>query len=322
MKIANETKIGILTALAITCLILGYNYLKGNDVFSNTRKFYAVYDRVEGLTVSRPVLVNGYQIGRVARLDLLPNHKIRARFDISEKLEFPKNSIAEIQSPDLLSGKVIVFKLGNSTEIAEEGFEFASGIESSLITSLNPVKDKATDALVKIDSVLTAVNNILNPEFQKSVQKSFKSVEVTMKNLEGTTVKFNTSAERLNNIMANVESITQNLNNNNDKISRVLANIDNITDQVAKANIHETLLNTSKTMATVSAIMTKIQKGEGSIGLLLNDNQLYNNLNKTAADLDKLMVDFRLNPKRYVHFSMFGKKPSQYTTPDTVVIKN
>lgn len=317
MKIANETKIGILTALAITCLILGYNYLKGNDVFSNTRKFYAVYDRVDGLTISRPVLVNGYQIGRVARLDLQEDHKIRARFDISSDIELPKNTIAEIQSPDLLSGKAVVFKLGNSTEIAPEGFQFTSGIESSLMESLSPIKDKATITLVKIDSVLTAVNNILNPEFQKSIQSSFKSIEVTMKNMEGTTAKLTTSADRLNNIMGNVESITQNLKNNNEKINNVLNNIDKITDQVAKGNIQETLLNASKTMAEVNAIMAKIKKGEGSVGMLLNDNRLYENLNKTAADLDKLMVDFRVNPKRYVHFSLFGKKAKVYTEPDS-----
>ncbi|POY35973.1 MCE family protein [Solitalea longa] len=321
MKIANETKIGILTALAITCLILGYNYLRGNDVFSSTRKFYAVYERVDGLTVSRPILVNGFQIGRVARLDLQPDHKIKARFDISNDIELPKNSIAEIQSPDLLSGKVVVFKLGNSADMAEEGFIFTPSIESSLMESLNPVKDKATMALVKIDSVLTAVNNILNPGFQKSVRNSFKSIEITMKNMEGTSAKFDESAKRLNTIMTNVEAITNNLKNNNDHISAALANIDNITDQVAKANLQETLLNANKTMNSVSAIMAKIQKGEGSIGLLLNDDKLYNNLNKTAADLDKLMVDFRVNPKRYVHFSMFGKKQKTYNEADTVIKK-
>ncbi|MCO4293725.1 MlaD family protein [Solitalea sp. MAHUQ-68] len=317
MKIANETKIGILTALAITCLILGYNYLRGNDVFSSTRKFYVIYDRVDGLTISRPVLVNGFQIGRVARLDLQPDHKIKARLDISSDLEIPKNSIAEIQSPDLLSGKAIVLKLGNSSEMATEGFVFSSSIEASIMESLNPLKDKAASALVRLDSVLTGVNNILSPAFQSSVQSSFKSVEATMKNIENTSTKFGTSADRLNAIMANVESITQNLEDNNDKINSALANIDNITDQVAKGNLQETLLNTSKTMAAVNAVMTKIQKGEGSIGLLLNDDQLYNNLTKTSADLDKLMVDFRLNPKRYVHFSMFGKKPKNYSESDS-----
>ena len=114
MKLANETKIGVLAAVAIAILIIGYNFLKGNDIFSSSQQFYAVYDRVDGLTESKPIFVNGYQIGRVAKLELLPDKRIRATLEIQKELPIPANTIAEIQSTDLLGSKAIYFVLGDS----------------------------------------------------------------------------------------------------------------------------------------------------------------------------------------------------------------
>ncbi|SMO44366.1 MlaD family protein [Solitalea koreensis] len=315
MKIANETKIGILTAFAITCLILGYNFLRGNDVFSNSRDFYTIYDRVEGLTASKPVLVNGFQIGRVKKMELTPDHKVKAIFDITSNLQIPKNTIARITSTDLLGGKAVVFVLGDSKEMAHEGDQFVPDVEQSITETLSPIKDKAAVVMIKVDSMLSSINNILNPEFQRNINKSMNSIAHSLKNVEAVSGNLNSQMDRLGIIMKNIEAITANFKNNNQRINNIMANLDKVTDQVAKANLQETLLNASKSLANVNSILAKIQNGEGTLGLLLNDKGLYDNLNKSAADLDKLMIDLKENPKRYVRFSVFGggkdKKPSE-----------
>lgn len=314
MKIAKETKIGLLAAVAIAILIIGYNFLKGNNVFSPSQEFYAIYDRVDGLTESKPIFVNGFQIGRVARLELLPGKHIRATFEVNNDIPIPKNTIAEIQSTDLLGSKAIYFVMGNSDEMAADGDTLASNVEKSLAESVNPVKDKAVVMLDKIDSILTALNAIMNPEFQKNINQSLVSINNTLQTLESTSRKVDnivgSGAQRLQNILANVESISANLKNNNQQIGDILTNIENVTDQVARGNLEETLQNANQATIELAAMMDKISSGEGSLGALLNDDSLYNNLNKSAEDLDKLMIDLRENPGRYVQFSLidFGGK--------------
>lgn len=308
MKIANETKIGILAVVAIAILIIGYNFLKGNDVFSSSQKFYAMYERVDGLTATKPVYVNGFQVGRVAKLELLPSKKIRATLEVNKDIPIPSNTVAEIQSTDLLGSKAIYFVLGDSQKMANDGDTLASNVEKSLAESVNPVKDKAVVMLDKIDSILTALNAIMNPQFQENIQQSLVSVNNTLKSLESTSKKVDnivgSGAQRLQNILTNVESISANLRDNNEQITGILSNIEKVTDQAAAANLQETLTNANQATQQLAAMMEKIQNGQGSLGALLNDDGLYDNLNNSAENLDKLMIDLRENPKRYVRFSL------------------
>lgn len=314
MKLANETKIGVLAAVAIAILIIGYNFLKGNDIFSSSQQFYAVYDRVDGLTESKPIFVNGYQIGRVAKLELLPDKRIRATLEIQKELPIPANTIAEIQSTDLLGSKAIYFVLGDSPQMAENGDTLPSNVERSLAESVNPVKDKAVVMLEKVDSILTALNAIMNPQFQENINESLVIINNTLQSLESTSRKVDrivgTGALRVQHILENVESISTNMKNNNEQISAILANIEDVTDQAARSNLQETLQNAHKATEELSLIMAKVRNGEGSLGALLNDDELYNHLTRSAEDLDKLMIDLRENPGRYVKFSLidFGGK--------------
>lgn len=314
MKIAKETKIGILAVVAIAILIIGYNFLKGNNVFSSSQQFYAIYDRVDGLTETKPIFVNGFQIGRVARLELLPGKQIRATLEVNGDIPIPANTVAEIQSTDLLGSKAIYFVLGNSDKMAQNGDTLASNVEKSLAESVNPVKDKAVVMLDKIDSILTALNAIMNPEFQKNINESLVSINNTLQSLESTSKKVDnivgSGAQRLQNILANVESISANLRNNNEQITGILANIEQVTDQAAAGKLQETLNNANQATSQLAVLMEKITRGEGSLGALINDQQLYDNLTNSAENLDKLMIDLRENPKRYVHFSLidFGGK--------------
>ena len=175
MKITNETKVGILAAVAITILVLGYSFLKGNNVFSSENEFYARYQSVEGLTISKRVLVNGFQIGRVSDLELQEDGSILAQFKISPDYEIPKNTIARLESTDLLGGKAIVFELGNSKEYAVDGDVLKANTEKNLMEQVQPIQKKAEQIIGRLDSVLTSINNTISPEFQNNWKRILRS---------------------------------------------------------------------------------------------------------------------------------------------------
>lgn len=310
MKITNETKVGILAAVAITILVLGYSFLKGNNVFSSENEFYARYQSVEGLTISKPVLVNGFQIGRVSDLELQEDGSILAQFKISPDYEIPKNTIARLESTDLLGGKAIVFELGNSKEYAVDGDVLKANTEKNLMEQVQPIQKKAEQIIGRLDSVLTSINNTISPEFQHNFNKSFASIAKTLQTLEGTTQRVDnlvgSESTRISAIMANLESVSANFKNNNQKITAVMNNLEKVSDQLARANFENTIKNADKAVADMQAAINKVNSGEGTLGQLINDDALYNNLSNASANLDKLMIDLKANPKRYVSFSVFG----------------
>ncbi|TDG35728.1 MCE family protein [Pedobacter changchengzhani] len=310
MKIKNETKVGILAAFAIALLIIGYNFLKGNSIFSSETNLLAKYSRVDGLTVSKPILINGYQIGRVAKLELQNDGTIMATLSIKSKYPIPENSIARLEGTDLLGSKAIIMELGNSKKMAEEGFVLNANVEKGLMEQVEPIQKKAEMIITKMDSVLSSVNTILNPNLQKNVDRSFNSIAETLGSLETTSKKVDamvgSESKRISAIFSNVEGITANLNNNSQKITDILTNINSVTDQIAAANFKQTLTNANQAIADLQGVITNMKDGKGSLGLLLNDTKLYDNLNSASKNLDNLMIDLKANPKRYVHFSVFG----------------
>ncbi len=312
MKISNETKVGALAVVAIAILVLGYSFLKGNDVFSSEQEFYARYDRVDGLTASKPILVNGFQVGRVSKLTLLPNGQIMALFKVSPEYAIPKNSIARLESTDLLGGKAIVLELGDSDLYAKDGDTLNANIQKNLIEQVQPVQKKAEQIIARLDSVLTSVNSTLSPEFQRNFDRSFASIARTLETLEGTTKRFDgivaSQSGRIDNIMANLESISTNFKNNNARINAVMANLETGSNEFARIKIAGTMEQANQAVAQLQEVVNKINSGQGSLGQLINDQKLYDNLNNAAKNLDNLMIDLKANPKRYVSFSVFGGK--------------
>lgn len=310
MKIKNETKVGILAAFSIALLIIGYNFLKGNAIFSNETVLYARYSRVDGLAVSKPILINGFQIGRVDALKLQPDGFIVAKLNINGDYQIPTNSIARLESTDLLGSKAIIMELGNSKVFAQEGDTLNANVEKNLMEAVQPVQKKAELIIDKMDSILTSVNSIMNPQFQENVNKSFSSIASTLSSLEATSKKVDklvgSEGSRVSAIMANIESISNNLKNNNAKINGILNNLHTVSDQVAAANFKQTLDNANQAIAELQGVVKKVNSGEGSLGLLVNDREMYDNLNNASKNLDNLMIDLKENPKRYVHFSVFG----------------
>lgn len=315
MKISNETKVGALTSIAIAILFIGYSFLKGNNVFSSENTFYTEYDNVDGLAVSKPVLVSGFQIGRVSALKLQPNGKIRTEFKINDDYEIPSNSVARIVSADLLGSKAIVFELGNSTTMARDGDPLLSDVQANLMEKVEPLQQKIENLVVKLDSVLSGVNSVMDAEFQRDFKTSVRSIAASLKNLEKITGDVDglvgSERSRLSNILANMESITTNFKNNNDKINSILSNLDTLSNDLARTEIQQTVDNANQAMKNVQEITDKINNGNGSLSQLIHDEELYQNLNNASASLDQLIKDLSENPGKYLKISIFGKKDTK-----------
>jgi phospholipid/cholesterol/gamma-HCH transport system substrate-binding protein len=312
LKIKNETKVGILATVAIAILVLGYSFLKGNDVFTSENTYYANYERVDGLTVSKPVYVNGYQIGRVSGLTLLPDGSILTEFKIDKKYQVPENTIARIASTDLLGGKAIVFDLGDSNVYAQTGATLNSDVQKNIMEQVEPIQKKAEALFAVLDSVLTSVNSTISPDFQKNINRSLQSIANTLYTLENTAVQVDgmvgTQKSKISGILTNMESISANFSNNNEKLSNIFANLETVSDKAARLNFEETMNKANMAVSDLQLVVDSINNGRGSLGKLLNDDELYNNLEDASKSLDNLIIDVKQNPKRYVHFSIFGRK--------------
>lgn len=312
MKFSNEIKVGLLAVTALAVLIIGYSFLKGNDVFSRDNTYYAVYSRVDGLTASKPILVNGYQIGRVSQMDLLEDGNIRTELRVKREYAIPSNTVAKIVSTDLLGGKAIVFELGDSAEYASDGAQLESGSEKNIMEQVEPIQKKAENIAAVLDSVLSSINNTINEDFQRDFNRSIHSIANSLKNIEGITGQLDAlvgrERVRVSDIMANVESITANFQKNNEQITSLLTNLNTITDQVAAADVANTVQSANQAIADFQAIVDQINNGEGSIGMLIQDPALYDNLQNASKNLDALIIDLKEHPGRYVHFSIFGRR--------------
>lgn len=312
MKVSNETKVGALTTIAVAILIIGYSYLRGNDIFSRSNKFYATYNSVEGLTVSKPVLVNGFQIGRVSKMQLQSDGRTVVEFKINPDYNIPVNTLAKLESTDLLGSKAIVFILGDSKEYAEDKTFLHADIQGSLAESLQPVQMKAEQLISKVDSSLAAINKILNPEFQKNIDRSFSSIANSLQTLEGTTKKIDalvgTQSGHINNILANAENISSGLKTTVNNLNGITSNFETFSNDLAQSNVKQTLNNANKAVSDLQALTGKMNSKDGTLGLLLNDPQMYNNLKDASSNLNSLFIDLKAHPKRYVSFSVFGGK--------------
>jgi len=295
-----------LTLVSLIVLLLGYNYLKGSDIFSNLNHVYARYMNVEGLDNSKPVIINGFQVGKVSEMVLQSNGSILTRFDIPKSYKIPKNTIARLESTDLLGSKAIVLYLGNSKELIENGDTLEAQNKKTLSESLAPLQNQTQALIVRMDTFLTSLNSVINPNFQRNIDKSMTSIAGILKNLELASKQINTSIPNLNNTVKNFDSISRNLKNNDGNISATLKNFKTISDKFAKSNFDQAVHQLDSSLKELNLVLKKVNHGEGTMGALINDKQLYNNLSSTASNLNKLMIDLKANPKRYVSFSVFG----------------
>ncbi len=264
---------------------------------------------------ANPVSINGLNVGQVKNLYFEDNHSGRIVVEIVVTSDFPipVNSIAKIYSSDIMGSKAIEIVLGNSTVIAVAGDTLLTSIEAGLKEEVNrqvqPIKKKAEDLLATIDSAVTVISEIFNENARRNLAQSFESIKNTLEAIQSASYEIDTlvtvERNRLADILTNIESITKNLDKNKDNINNIISNFSAISDTLAKAEIPKTFNNANIALKNIAEIADKINKGEGTIGLLIHNDSLYYQLEKSAADLNKLLEDIRKNPKKYVRFSLF-----------------
>lgn len=325
MKLTKEVKVGIVSAIAIAFFIYGFNFLKGRNLFSTQRKFYAFYNNIDGLVEANPLMVNGYKIGTVGDIELITTDstsRLLVTLFLDNDLQIPKNSIARVISSDILGSKAVQLMLGDSKVYANDGDTLNADSEDNLKESVNkaiaPLQHKAEGLIASMDSVMVAVQSVFNTSARQNLAKSFESIKLSLLSLETTSYRLDTlvisEKQKLSSILTKINALATTLASNSDKIGNIINNFSNISDSIAKSNLTSAINNADLALSNASNIMNKINRGEGTMGMLINNDSLYKKLDKSAADLDKLLIDLRLNPKRYIHFSVFGRKDKNKPT--------
>ena len=312
-----ELKIGLLAVVAIIFLVFGVNYLKGINILNDNRNFYAVYENIGGLQVGSPVMVNGYKVGLVSNVDLLieNNQQLLVTISIEKEFSIPSNTVCKIVNQDLMGTKGISLVLGDATNFLSVGDTLNGGIEGTLQDEVNaqilPLKNKAEQLIGSMDSVMMIVTAVLNKDTRESLRNSLQSLDKTFSLMSETMIKVDSMVavndERITKVISNLASITSNLESSNGEIKNILTNFSTLSDSLAKADIATALKN-------VSDITAKINNGEGSIGLLLTDDKIYANFEKSTRELAELLEDIKRHPSRYVNFSIIGGSKS-YVEP-------
>jgi phospholipid/cholesterol/gamma-HCH transport system substrate-binding protein len=307
--------IGVSFLLAIALFIWGFNFLKGRDIFNKETVYIGKYKEISGLTVSNPVMVNGLKTGLVNRIYFDPDLSgdIIVEFLVGNDFPIPKNTVARIFSSDLMGSKAVEFKLGNSTEYAQSGDTLQTALETSLMQEVNaqvqPIKMKAENLLSSIDSLVVVIQAILNENARKNLTASFDGLKNTMENLESATGNIDTlitsESRRISRILKNVDSLSLTLKNNRESFAAIITNFEKISDSLVVADIPGTFNRVNSSLDHLDSILLAIDRGEGTVGMLMHDDTLYIELTKSAEELNKLLEDIRLNPKRYVKFSLF-----------------
>ena len=311
----NATKVGIFSVITVVIFILGFYFLKGVNLFIAKNKYYAVYDKVDGLYKSNQVVVNGYKIGLVSDMKYNPsNGKITVEFTVDDDIPLPADSRAIILSTDFLGGKVLDIELGKSPKILDNLDTVQSAYQSDLLggisEKLNPVMAKVGGVLGEMEITLREINSMFKSGEDASIRDAVANLNKSLAHIEKITKEFEVLAANgsIQNSLKNIEGITGNLQKSNTDISRLLKNVAEISDSVAAADLKGTILNARNAIAELQDIVGDINNGKGTVGKLIKDDKLYADLDSTVKSLDVLLKDVKANPYRYVNVSLFGGK--------------
>jgi phospholipid/cholesterol/gamma-HCH transport system substrate-binding protein len=310
MKIRTEVKIGIIVLATIALVIFGINYLKGKNVLKRTDVYYTVFNDISGLKLSSSIFISGMKIGLINSIAFKKNdyNQIVVALAINKGVVIPRNSIVELYSSDFLGNKALKIIPSKEKENARFGDTLSSHIQMDLFASLQselvPFKDKAESAISSLDSLISSLNNVLDPAMQKNLQHMVNNLEESTGSLA---IQLG-SGGKLEQTINNLAVFSGVLNDNKEKLNSIFENMEEITDSVAKSNIKNALLNMDRTFEQTQKLLSGINEGKGSLGLLTTSDSIYKNIQSATANLSTLLEDLEKNPKRYVHFSIFGKK--------------
>jgi phospholipid/cholesterol/gamma-HCH transport system substrate-binding protein len=312
-KVSNEVKVGAIALLTIIVFIWLFNFLKGKDFIRSTANYYTVYEKIGGLAESSPVEINGYKVGVVQSIDFIDaeSGKLLVTFSVSKDFKLPKYTIAEIVPMSLLGGMKVQFVYGSGPGTYSDGDTIPGRLAESLMdkveTELLPFKDKVTSLVSVLDSVISSVNEIMNADFKKDLGG-------TLSNLNSTTGRLDkiigSKEKELKITIENINSFTKMLADNSGKMSNSFSNLEKITDTLVAADIYTSVSNLKVSLEKASSMIDNMNKGKGTAGQFLTNDTLYTNLTNSLNSLNMLLQDMKANPKRYVHFSIFGKKSS------------
>jgi len=317
MKISNETKVGALTAIAITLLILGFNFLKGKTLFKTGNIVYARYTDTKGIMVSNPVFINGFQVGSVFDIENSDKNlsSIVVAIKLKDNYNIAVNSVARIKD-NPLGAPSIAIALGDSPQYLKTGDTLltasSAGLLGDVMNKLGPVGDQIKETVHTLDSVLKNINTIFDPNTKNNLQQVIANINKTTASLVVSSASIqsmmNEQSGAITQSMNHVASFTKNLSDNNEKVTRMLSNVEKTTDNFARADLTGTVDKLKTTIANLNSIIEKVGSQDGTLGKLMNDKALYNNLINTVRSANILMDDLRVHPKRYVNISVFGKK--------------
>lgn len=326
MKISKYTKLGVLIIFSIAVFLWGINYLKGVDYFNTNTTYYAVYDHVDGLMKSSSVTISGYQVGQVKDIAFSDKNdgSLIVSFSIEGDFKIPQGTEARIISSDIMGTRSIKLMLNPADTYYSEYDTIPSSIEGDLKEQVSmqvlPLKNKAEQLLASLDSAITVITYVFNPEARKNLSESFAHINQTIINLESASAQLNyllhSETVDIQATMANINKLSSSLAASSDNFSAIAGNLANITDSISSVNLKEMFSNMAESSAGINTIIAKVNSNEGSAGLLVNDPELYQNLTQLSLSLDYLLKDIRNNPKRYVHFSALDFGKSVYISSD------
>jgi len=308
LKLSNEIKAALIIFGGILLFLIGFNFLNGTSLFKSENSYFAVYDNVEGLQVGTKVTISGLAVGKVAQIDFLPNtSKILVSFTLRNDISFSKNSVAELYEAGLIGGKSIaILPVYDNASKLKDGDTLQASIKPGLTDVVNqqiaPLQQKLESVLVNADALFTGVNQVLN-------QGGRENLSVTLNDLSKTVKNINAVAGSLNQVLTKQD---KNLNTTLNNLATISDNMNQLSDSLAQSNIKQSIDNFETTLIKLNGLLANLEEGKGSMGKLLKDEQLYNNIESSTKEIELLIKDLKEHPKRYVHFSLFGKKEEPY----------
>lgn len=317
MRIPREAKIGLFAVVSLAALYFGYNFLRGKKFFSRQNTYYVVYNTIDGVNKSTPIYYKGLKVGQVEELGFLRTdsaNRIIATLIIDQNIMLSRSSEAKIVSMDLLGGKAISLIVPDLLNPIFKGDTILGtqeiGIGESITGMIEPMKDKAENVMVSLNKVLVQFEKVLGSGGSDNLNAGINDLAQTMKNLNMATAELNqlihNESGRLTKTSSNIESITSNFRKSNEEVEASLKNIKLLTDSLSDAPIKSMIIELQKTSVQLAQVAEKLNKGEGSAGKMINDPQLYDNLNKSSNELQALLKDLKDYPGRYVNVSLFG----------------
>lgn len=305
MKISKEAKIGFAALVAIAMFIWGFNFLKGKNIFSYTDTFYMQYDELGGLKETDAVLINGFKVGHVNGLKLVGNgkHSVQVEILVEEKHKIPLGSEARLSSIDFLGTMAIELILTDTKVFHNDGDTLKASVKKGMLEDVDILTEKVMSIATGIDSMVISLVEILDDEFKVDIKDAAQGLSSTTHDLS----KLLADDGELQRVLFHLGEITEQLNVSMASLPETMDNINVLTDSLRASEIKSLIANTSSTLHSLSTVMAKIENGEGTTGKLVNSDSLYVGLTKTTKELELLLNDLRNNPKRYVHFSLFGK---------------